>query len=320
MAGRGEIFDAIVVGGGPGGLAAALWLGRYRRKTLVIDAGEQRNSSARLTHGYLTLDGATPHEILGAAAKDLLLYDTVETGSGRVTQAAGGDLFRIDTDDGRRFRSQRVLLATGVKDEFPDIDGFDELFGRSIFHCSCCDGYEARGKRVLAIGWEEHVGGFALDLLDWGARVTLLTTGKEFRGDDVCVAALQRHEVPIIDEAVEAFDISDGTMTGARLASGETIEAEMAFFSIAHHPRGELAAQLGCAIDDQGYVTIDEKGRTTVEGVYAVGDVTPGEQLIQIAAAHGALAGIACAMSLRGSPTPSDAPDPGPDPETELEG
>jgi thioredoxin reductase len=107
-------------------------------------------------------------------------------------------------------------------------------------------------------------------------------------------------------------------MTGARLGSGRVIAASMAFFSIGHRPRTELARSLGCDLDPQGYVAVDAHGATSVEGVYAAGDVTPGEQLVQTAAAEGAVAGIACAMSLRGTESRSVAPAPGPDPESEL--
>jgi thioredoxin reductase len=210
------------------------------------------------------------------------------------------------------------VLATGVEDAFPDIPGFEELYGTSIFHCPCCDGYEARDKDVLAIGWGEHVSGFTLDLLEWGARVSLATNGRAFEGDDASSQALRRNEIEIYEEKIARFEVEGGAMTAVVLASGDRLPASLAFFSIEHRPRTDLASQLGCALDDDGYLTVDAHGETSVPGVYAAGDVTPGEQLVQVAAAHGAIAGIACAMSLRGGVTAPGAPDPGPDPETEI--
>ena len=310
--------DVVVCGGGPAGLAAALWLGRYRRRTLVLDAGEHRNQRAGRSHGYLGSDGSEPAALLDAALRDATAYPTVRVeraAADRIEREDG--LFRVGADE-RTWPAQRVVLATGVRDVHPDITGFDDLYGKSIFHCSCCDGYESTDQDVLAIGWGEHVAGFALDLLDWGARVILVTNGQEFEGDTSCIAALEKHRVEVIEERVAEF-LSDGsTMRGARLSSGRELAATRAFFSIGHEPRTELATQLGCELDELGYIRVGAHGETNVEGVYAVGDVTPGEQLVQAAAAEGAIAGIACGMSLRGQGTAPGAPDPGPDPETEL--
>jgi thioredoxin reductase len=313
------VEDVLVCGGGAAGLAAALWLGRYRRQVLVVDAGEQRNLAAERSHGYLTRDGIPPGELLAAARQDAARYETVHFLEARAQAASPThDGFVVRTDRGP-VEAQRVLLATGVTDEFPAIPGFDELYGRHIFHCSCCDGYETSGLEVLAIGWGEHVAGYALDLLEWGAKVRVVTNGNTFEGDETCRIAMKKHDIDLIEETVDEFYVEDGAMRAVRLGSGRELTADRAFFSIAHHPRTELAAQLGCAIDEMGYVEVGPHGETSVEGVYAAGDLTPGEQLVQAAAAEGAIAGVACAMSLRGSRTPSAAPDPGPDPAAELQ-
>jgi thioredoxin reductase len=300
-------------------LTSALWLGRYRRKTLVFDAGGQRNLSSAGAHGYFTRDGISPQELLDAAKKDLRRYDSVQIVDQQVDEIArAGEMFRLRSGD-REVRTCRVLLATGVEDEFPQLPGLQELYGKSIFHCSCCDGYESSGQSVAAIGWNEHVAGFALDLLDWGATVHLLTNGDEFRGDSSVRQVLENHGIQLIEDPVEECIADDGELKAMRLASGRTVECTRAFFSIGHKPRTELARNLGCQLDDQGYVTTDEHGLTSVDGVYAAGDITPGEQLIQTAAAEGAVAGIACAMSLRGEYPPPRVPPRGPDPEQELE-
>ncbi|MGH2755414.1 MAG: NAD(P)/FAD-dependent oxidoreductase [Actinomycetota bacterium] len=311
--------DAVVVGGGAAGLTAALWLGRYRRRTLVIDGGEQRNLSARASHGYLTRDGGSPAEFLDAARGDLDRYPTIEIVSGSVAGARrAGAAFELTTAT-QRYVTQRVLFATGVRDVWPEIPGFESLYGRAIFHCSCCDGYEARDESVLAIGWGEHVSGYALDLLEWGARVTLVTDGRPFEGDDASSVALRKHDVEILEDPVEEFLVEGESMAGARLRSGRTLRATKAFFSIAHEPRHDLPRALGCTLDEGGYVTVDDHGQTSVEGVYAAGDITPGEQLVQAAAAEGAIAGIDCAVSLRGGRTAPGAPEPGPDPTAQID-
>ena len=310
--------DVVVCGGGPAGLAAALWLGRYRRKTLLLDAGEARNAASHGVSGYLTRDGCLPREITDQGREEVARYPDVTIAEGHVSAieaTAGG--FRMSSTLGD-LAAHRVILATGVQDLLPDIPGFMEHYGRSIFHCSCCDGYEARDQDVLAIGWGEHAAGFALDLLDWGARVTLVTNGQTYEGDRSCEIALQKHDVEIVEESVTEL-LSDGDdLSGALLSSGREIAASKAFFSIGHRPRNELALMMGCGVDAAGYIEVGPHGETSVDGIYAVGDVTPGEQLVQTAAAEGAVAGIACAMSLRGSGSRSDSPDPGPDPQQEL--
>ncbi|MFN2490181.1 MAG: NAD(P)/FAD-dependent oxidoreductase [Actinomycetota bacterium] len=311
--------DAIVCGGGPAGLAAALWLGRYRRKTVVLDDGRQRNLAAHSSHGYLTRDGVHPDELLELARRELETYDTVRIVPARAEVAARRAEDFVVTAAGVDHVGHRVLLATGVKDALPDIPGFGDLYGRSIFHCSCCDGFEARGRNVIAIGWGEHAAGFAIDLLEWGASVTLVTHGRSFEGDGACSTALHRTGIELLEEEVHELQSRRGAMTGARLGSGRILPATMAFFSIAHEPRSGLGQMLGCALDDGGYVVVGPHGDTSVQGVYAAGDVTPGEQLIQTAAAEGAIAGIACAMSLRATGSRSEAPEPGPDPRKELD-
>lgn len=315
-----DIEDVVVVGGGPAGLAAATWLGRYRRKTVVLDGGPPRNAPSSASHGYLGHDGDSVTDLLDKARRDLGRYDTVGMASERAVGASRRDGLFVIESESRSWIAHRVLLATGVVDALPDIPGFDEVYGVHAFHCSCCDGYESADQDVLAIGWGEHAAGFALDLLEWGARVVLVTNGEKFEGDPTSEQALHRNGIEVIEEKVVDLQVEGGRLTTAILESGRRLEATRAFFSIKHHPRNEIAAQLGCSIDALGYVEVGEHGETSVEGVYAAGDITPGEQLVQRAASEGAISGIACALSLRGMRTRSPAPDPGPDPAEELGG
>jgi thioredoxin reductase len=146
----------------------------------------------------------------------------------------------------------------------------------------------------------------------------LITAGHRFEGDPDALEALRRNRVEVVEEAVVELEGRDGDLDAVRLTSGRRLPATRAFFSIGHRPRTDLAVQLGCAVDDLGYLRVDEHGLTSVAHVYAAGDITPGEQLVQTAAAEGAVAGIACAMSLRGRTTRGPSPPPGPDPGLEL--
>jgi thioredoxin reductase len=311
--------DVIVVGAGPAGLAAAAWLARYRRKVLVVDAGEPRNRWTEAVHGYLGLDPIPPEELLRRGREDLLRYPTVSLRDGRATTARMGQGGFVVEVDGEELLAHRLVLATGVRDRFPDLDGFFDHYGRAVFHCPACDGYEARDRDVVALGWAPHVAGFALELLDWARSVTVVANAQRFEGDREHRAALERNGIRLVEDEAHALLGAPGALEGVRLAGGEQLDCDMLFFSIAHEPADDLADELGCRRTEGGEcVWVDEHGQTSVEGVYAAGDMTPGTQLAQIAAAQGVTAGVACALSLRGERTFSDAPSPGPDVGREL--
>lgn len=212
-------------------------------------------------------------------------------------EARPDDLFLVRTGGGS-YAARRLVLATGVEDRFPEVDGFFEHYGADVFHCPTCDGYEARDRRVVAFGWSRKVAGFALGLLNWAAEVTIVTDGSRFEGDAACRADLDDRQVEVVEDDAVALLGRRGHLEGVRLRSGRTIPCELAFFSIAHRPRNELAVLLGCAVNDEGCILVDDDHQTSVAGVYACGDVTPGLQVIQVAAAQGAVAGVACARSL----------------------
>jgi thioredoxin reductase len=295
-------FDAAVIGGGPAGLSAAAWLGRYRRRVVLVDSQEYRNAAVDLSHGYLGNDPISPAELREKAHTEVRQYPTVELRVGRVQTVTGvRDRFEVALEDGGTIlRARRVVIATGVRDAFPEVDGFFEHYGADVFHCASCDGYEAKGQDVVVFGWGEHIAGFALGLLTWAQSVTVVTDGRHFEGAPEDRALLVEYGVHVLeDEAMELCGVR-GDLKAVRLAGGATLPCQLAFFSIAHHPNNTLAADLGCVIADAGCVDVDRDGVTSVPGVYAAGDLTPGVQLISNAVAKGAAAGIHCAHSLLG--------------------
>ncbi|HVF03840.1 MAG TPA: NAD(P)/FAD-dependent oxidoreductase [Frankiaceae bacterium] len=309
------MYDAIVVGGGPAGLSAALWLARYRRRTLLVDAGEHRNRWVDLAHGYFTRDPVSPAQLVAEGAAQLAAYPFAERIGGRASDARrDGEQFVV-TVDGVEHRALRLVLATGVQDAFPQVENFFEHYGADVFHCPTCDGYEARGKNVVVIGWSEHVAAFAVQLLDWAASVTLVTDGRHFAGDDEQRAQLASYGVRVVEDVAERFAGTRGALTCLALRDAGEVPCELAFFSVAHEPRNELARALGARVTPEGCVVVDDENRTSVPGLYACGDLTPGMQLIQVAAAKGTVAGINAAQSLRGERGAPLSPEPAPDPE-----
>lgn len=294
------MLDAVVIGGGPAGLSAATWLSRYRRTVLVLDGGEHRNRWVDKAHGYLGTDPLHPDDFLESARRQLARYEETEIRAGEAVAVSttGEGLFVVETG-GESVLARSVVLAVGVEDDFPEVDNFFEHYGASVFHCPTCDGYEAKDRDVVAFGWTASLTGFALTLLGWARTVTLITDGRHFEGDEEDRSKLDTEGVRILeDDAVELLG-QRGDLVGVRLAREGVLDCQLAFFSIAHRPRTALAEQLGCSLTDERCIEVDLEGATTVAGVYAAGDVTPGIQLVQVAAAKGAIAGVACAQWLQ---------------------
>jgi thioredoxin reductase len=314
-----SVYDVVVVGGGPAGLSAATWLARYRRSVLVVDSREYRNRWVAQSHGYLGSDPADPMALLATARAQVSRYPTVVFCDDEATTARRDDQGRFVVGVGNQeFVALRMILATGIVDQFPDVVGFFDHYGISVFHCPTCDGYEAENRTVVVFGWGESVTGFALELLDWAGRLTVLTQGRRFEGDERDRQVLADHGVELVeDDAVELVG-QPGRLQAVRLRSGASIDADLVFFSIAHHARVQLAEQLGCELTDEGCLLVDSEGQTTIEGLYAAGDITPGIQLVSVAVGKGATAGVACATSLQGQRGAPSSPTPAPDPESEL--
>ena len=302
--------DLVVVGGGPAGLAAASWAARYRRSVVVLDSRDYRNQHVEHSHGYLGRDPQVPADLLAKGRDEVLAYPTAEVRyaeAGRVARRADG-LFEVGED----LLAHRLVLATGVADTYPEVEGFFEHYGQSVFHCPACDGYEARDRHVVALGWDPHLVGFATTLTNWASSVTVVTNGVRFQGDEGCRRTLAEHGIALCERDAVRFVGSRGDLVGVELDGGEVVECSLVLFSVAHTPRTDLARSLGCALDDEGYVVVDGQGRSSVDGVYAAGDVVPGLQLTMVAAASGVVAGVGAAQSLfgeRGAPTsPTPAP------------
>jgi len=302
-------YDAVVIGGGVAGLAAGTWIARYRRSVAVLDGGEPRNKWVELAHGYLGEDPMHPGDLLERARRQLERYEEADLCAGQASRVRREEdgTFTVVVDNGLRLRSRRLVLATGVRDVFPEVERFFEHYGASVFHCPTCDGYEARDTRVVAFGWSDDITDFALTLLGWARSVAIVTDGHAFEGDESCRRRLAEAGIAVMeDDAVELLG-ERGNLEGVRLRGAGVVPCELAFFSIAHEPRTGLAVQLGCRLTGEGCIDVDGEAATSVPGVYAAGDITPGLQLVQVAAAKGATAGVACARSLRGEGGRPDA-------------
>ncbi len=292
------LFDVAVVGGGPAGLSAASWLGRYRRSVVLYDSQQYRNGSVDLSHGFLGNDPISPADLRAKALEEISRYPTVVVEHGNVERITGiRDRFELGVGDGA-VRARRVIIATGVSDVFPEVGNFFEHYGADVFHCASCDGYEAKDRDVVVLGWGDHVSGFTLSLLTWARSVTLVTDGHHFEGSPDDRTLLLEHGVAVLEDDALELCGSRRDLRSVHLKSGIDLPCQLAFFSIAHNPNNRLAIEIGCRLSEAGCVDVDRDGLTSVPGVYAAGDLTPGVQLISNAVAKGAAAALHCAEDL----------------------
>jgi thioredoxin reductase len=286
------MYDAIIVGGGPAGLSAALVLGRCGRRVLVCDSGRYRNECSHAMHGYLTRDGLPPGELLRIAREELVPYG-VEYRKTTVTSAGKeGSGFHVVLEGGEKLAARKLLLATGVIDRLPEIDGIQKFYGQSIHHCPYCDGWEWRDKPVAVYGTGKHGYALALSMLTWTCDIVLVT------GGDAGLDPEQRREleafgIVVREERIARLEGQDGKLEKIVLAGGQTLSRAALFFSSGQEQHCELAESLGCALNDKGTVDTTEKERTNVPGLFVAGDASRDVQFVIVAAAEGAKAAVA---------------------------
>jgi thioredoxin reductase len=288
------LWDVVIVGAGPAGLSAALILGRCRRSVLICDIGRPRNAASQAIHGFLTRDGIPPFAFLDLARRELARYDTIELRSVEVTDATctSGTRFDVTLADGTVVRSRKLLIATGVMDNLPPIDGVGELYGRSVFHCPYCDGWEVRDQPIAIYGRGERGLGLSLELTAWSPDLILCTDGPtEIAPDDL--ARLARNGITVREDRVARLEGNDGILTHVVFESGERLPRRALFFTTGPFQRSDLSTRLGCEINEKGTVRTGKYETTHLAGLYVAGDASRAVQWVVVAAAEGAEAAFA---------------------------
>ncbi|MBK9125072.1 MAG: NAD(P)/FAD-dependent oxidoreductase [Chloroflexi bacterium] len=280
------MLDVIIIGGSSAGLSAALVLGRSLRKVVVIDDQKPCNRFSHASHGYLTRDGTFPSDLLRISREQLERYSTVAFKPATATRIDKTDSgLEVVSSDGSKLASRTVLLATGLQDELPALNGIDRLWGKSVFHCPYCDGYEVRGKHIAVYGASEDV----LHLVMMMRNLTLCTNG-QWTPSAAQHERLVRHGIHVVERRISALESTDSQLQAIRFADGSALTVDALFIRPKTSHRTTFAVDLGCDVDAAGVVRVDSRGRTTVHGVYAAGDLSSPMRSVAIAVAQGAAA------------------------------
>ncbi len=285
-------FDVIIVGGSYSGLAAAMALGRALRNVLVIDSEQPCNWQTPHSHNFLTQDGKTPQEIAKTGKQQVSEYDTIEflndlATNGEKTEAG----FYIHTLSGGKYSASKLIFATGVKDIFPTIKGFQECWGISVLHCPYCHGYEVKNESTAILGNGEYAYEFSRLILNWTKSLLLLTNGKSTLTTEQ-TETLQKHHINIIEIEIEKLEHKNGYVQNVIFKDGSKKTIRAIYTKTTFEQHCPIPEQLGCQLTDEGYIKIDHLQKTNIENIYACGDNTTRMRTVANAVSMGTTAGM----------------------------
>jgi thioredoxin reductase len=282
-------YDVVVVGGGAAGLSAALVLGRARRAVAVVDGGAPRNAPAAHMQGFLSRDGIPPAELLAVGRAEVEGYD-VDVIRDQVTEIEPGFVVRLA--GGRELHARRVLIATGITDELPDIPGVRERWGRDLLHCPYCHGWEVRDEPLGVLGTLPGSVQHALLVRQWSDDIVFFV--HTYEPTPAELAQLAARGVQVVHGEIARLVVDADRLTGVQLATGRVIERRAVFVRPGNTPHADgLLQGLGCAVNDAGFAIVDATGRTSAFGVWAAGNVADPRAQVITAAGAGSAAAIA---------------------------
>ncbi|HKU89958.1 MAG TPA: NAD(P)/FAD-dependent oxidoreductase [Steroidobacteraceae bacterium] len=283
-------FDVVIAGAGPAGLSAALVLGRARRDVLLCDTGTPRSWASKEMHAYLSRDGMSPQEFLALGRREVRRYPGVHYLPQEVCTARRvREGFAVRLANGREVQCRKLLIATGVFDIVPRIPGIDEMFGRSVFQCPYCDGWEMRDRAVLAYGRGQRGFEMARAMSAWTSDLVLCTDGAAgFPAPHRKL--LDRHGIRLVEKRIESLEGSRGRLRTVVFRGGERLARDAMFFDTPSRHQSKLAESLGCKFGRNGGVMCGEYEATSVPGVFVAGNIIRDVQLTIVAAAEGARA------------------------------
>jgi len=300
VADAGQRYDVAIVGGGPAGLTAGIWLARYLHSVVVVDSGDPRNWETRGVNGFLGHPNIRPAQLRGMGRDEARHYGVrfVDALCDRVARH-DDEHFELTLAEGKSLHARRLLLAIGLKDVWPAIPGLERVYGSTAHVCPDCDGYDCRDLKVAVIGSGRKAVGMALNLTTWTRDIIICTNGEPANLDlpEYC-EKLDALNIPVIEFPINCVDHSGSRVHSLTFESGLALDCDQIFFAIGQYPADDLGAQLGCERDEGGHIIVDDSSHTSVLNCFAAGDIVPGPQLAIAAAAEGAIAALAIHKTL----------------------
>lgn len=285
--------DCIIIGGGPAGLSAALMLGRALREVIVFDHQQPRNAITRASYGFITHDGSDPREIRRLALRDISKYSNVRIKQETVMAIENHrNRLEVTTAQGEKWLARKIILATGLKETLPAIEGIEHYYGRSLFSCPYCDGWELREQPMIFISDSEYVFHMSRVIAHWSSNLAVCTNGNDLLTTEQ-KQALAAKGIAVYNKRIIRLHGKDGQMKAAELEDGTLFSCVGGFITPQWEQASTLAESLGCKLNAVGAIETDAMGRTSVEHIYAAGDnaiIEPA--LISIAVAEGSRAAI----------------------------
>jgi len=287
-----KVFDCIIVGAGPAGLSAGLILGRARREIAIFDDGTNRNRVTQESHGFLTRDGIKPQAFKELGLTELEKYPSISKFNTTITEIIKDnehERFIIKTMDDQQFLTEKIILATGIQEEF-SVPSVRNYYGKNLFSCPYCDGWELRDKPLIVMAEkEEHVLHMAKLVYNWSKNLTVVTNG--FQLSEEAVQQLQARNINIKSDPIMNLLGNDGNLEKIEFETGETFECTAGFVIPTFYRSNQFAEKLGCEIQESGMVVTDGVGRTTIDNIYIAGETEKsGPSSLLISAADGSKA------------------------------
>lgn len=284
-------FDVIIIGGSYAGLSAGMSLGRSLRKVLIIDSGKPCNEQTPHSHNFLTQDGKTPKEISTLAKEQVQKYKTIDFYDGLATEGKKTENgFEIRTKRGEIFKAKKLIFATGIVDEVPNMKGFWDCWGISLIHCPYCHGYEFKNKKTGIIANGErafHIASLVKNLTD---DLTILTRGKaDFTEEQF--QKLKHNQINIVETEIDEIKHQNGYIENLILSDGKILNFEAVYGAFPFHQHSDIPKSLGCEITEMGHIKTDQFQKTNVAGLYACGDNSSPMRSVANAVYTGNLAG-----------------------------
>ena len=293
-------YDVAIIGGGPAGLTAGLFLARYLHSVVLVDSGDPRNWETRGISGFLGHPDIRPPELRGKGRDEARAtgVELIDAHCECVTKHSD-DRFELFLTGGERLEARRLLLAIGLKDVWPDVPGLEHVYGTSAHVCPDCDGRESVGKRVVVLGKGRKAVGMALSLTTWTRDIVICTNGAPADLDlpEYC-EKLEALGIPVIELPITCLRHNGADLESVEFQDGRHLAVDKIFFAIGQYPADDLGAQLGCERDSGGHIVVDRAYNTSVQSCWAAGDITPGAQLAIAAAGDGAIAALSIHKTL----------------------